>query len=488
MAFILAIDQGTTGSCALIINEHGQIKGEGSFEHPQHFPEPGFVEHKAEEIKTSVKKAVIKALENAHIKATDLKAIGITNQRETVCLFDKKGQSPLPFIVWQCRRSSDLCQDLKEKGLGDIIHETTGLHLDPYFSASKLSWIFKKCPKLLAQAQKGELLFGTIDSFLCHWLSGHELHITDTTNASRTMLMDLKTQNWSDKCLDIFGIPKACLPKIEKNIGPYGYTKNLDFLTDNIPIAAIAGDQHAALFGQTCFLEGEAKATFGTGSFILLNTGKKPIFSKEGLITSIAYHVDETPTYCLEGSAFIAGAAIEFLQNAFGLISSADEIESLAASVLDSNGVVFVPALCGLGAPHWRPEAKGIFTGLDRGTNKGHIARAVLEGIALQNADIISAMSKDGVKLTSLKVDGGAALNDLLMGIHADLLGIPCVRSGSTQKTALGAGYLAGLALGMFTEQFLANISEVKKQFSPNQDRSWANMMIERYHQALKKA
>lgn len=489
MDFILAIDQGTTSSTALIIDEKGEIRGEGSFEHPQHYPKPGFVEHFAEEIKASVEKACLKALERAQIDPHQIAGIGITNQRETVCLFDHRGQSFLPFIVWQCRRSAEICQNLSQRGLGEYLHQNTGLHIDPYFSASKLTWVFQNNPQLLAKARSRELLFGTIDTFLCHWLSGFELHITDATNASRTMLMDIKTLTWSDECLDIFSVPKACLPEIKKNIGPYGKTKGLSFLPDGIPIAAMAGDQQAALFGQACFEEGDAKATFGTGSFILSNTGQKPIFSKHGLLTSIAYHIDLAATYCLEGSAFIAGAAIEFLHDAFGLVKSAREIEELAKTVPDSHGIVFVPALCGLGAPHWRSDARGILTGLDRGTKRGHIARATLEGVALQNADILTAMSKDGVRLKSLKVDGGAAENDLLMSIHADLLGIPCFRSGSSQKTAIGAAYLAGLALGIYPDrQFLAKITHKTKEFLPNPDRAWADMMIERYHQALLKA
>jgi glycerol kinase len=487
--FILAIDQGTTGNTALIIDSLGKIISEGSHDHPQHYPKPGFVEHNASEIKNSVETAIKIALQKAKVNGKEIAGIGITNQRETTCLFNQEGESYLPFIVWQCRRSNDICQELRNRGLADFFHKKTGLHIDPYFSASKISWAFKEHPSLLAKARSGELLFGTIDTFICHWLSGHKLHITDATNASRTMLMDINKCEWSDECLDIFQIPKNILPKIQKSTGPYGTTSGLGFLPDGIPIAAIAGDQQAALFGQACFLEGDAKATYGTGSFILLNTGKRPIFSKHGLLTSIAYHIDSEPIYCLEGSAFIAGAAVEFLHDAFGLVRTAREIEALARSVPDSHGVIFVPALCGLGAPYWRAEARGIISGLDRGVTRGHIARATLEGVALQNTDIIAAMAKDGVALKSLKVDGGAAENDLLMATQADLLGVPCFRTGSAQKTALGAGYLAGLALGIFPNlEFLSKITHKTKEFLPNPDRSWANMMIARYHETLSKA
>lgn len=487
MDFILAIDQGTTASHALVIDRFGKIKGEGSYEHPQHYPKPGFVEHIAGEIKGSVEQACKMALKRAHVDGKDIAGIGIANQRETTCLFDRHGESYLPFIVWQCRRSRDICQDLKERGLGDFLHKLTGLCLDPYFSASKLAWAFKEHPHLLKKAASGELLFGTIDTYLCHWMSGHELHITDATNASRTMLMDIETLSWSDECLDIFSIPKACLPQIKKSIGPYGKTKGLPFLPDGIPIASLIGDQQAALFGQACFLKGDAKATFGTGCFILVNTGKKPIISQHGLITSIAYDIDSSPTYCLEGSAFIAGAAIEFLVD-IGLAKSALEIEELACSVPDSLGLIFVPALCGLGAPHWRSEARGLFWGFERGTKRAHIARATLEGIALQNTDIITAMAEDGIDIKYLKVDGGAAKNDLLVKIQADLLGVPCLRSVNSQKTAQGAGFLAGLALGIFPDiSILAQLNK-DEEFLPDHNRSWADRMIRGYHTAVAKA
>lgn len=486
MEFILAIDQGTTATTTLIVNRQGQIVAEGSTEYPQHFPEHGYVEHYGHEIKHSVEKACLEAIGKARIKPNAICAIGITNQRETVCLFDRNNNPARPFIVWQCRRSTEICKELKQKGLQNFLHKKTGLHIDPYFSATKLLWLFRNNPSLLVQAQAGSVLFGTIDTFLCHWLSGGSLHITDSTNASRTMLMDLKTCSWSDECLEIFSVPKKCLPTIAKSIGPYGKTNGLGFLPDGIPIASIAGDQQSALFGQTCFQQGDAKATFGTGCFILLNTGKNLVFSNHGLITSVAYHIDREPAYCLEGSAFIAGAAVQFLRDNLGIISSASEIESLAKTVPDNGGVVFVPALCGLGAPYWQPNARGVISGLDRGTERGHIARATLEGIAMQNHDILSAMAKDGVRPTVLKVDGGAAKNDLLMQLQADLLDVPCIRPQSSQKTGLGAAYLAGLALGIFADMNeIKNINDSAKEFRPSDERQMFATMIERYHKVL---
>lgn len=488
MNYILAIDQGTTSTTALIINHHGHIVSEGSVEIPQHFPKMGFVEHHAEEIKKSVAIACGIALEKAYIKPTELLGIGITNQRETACLFEKSGSPIHPFIVWQCRRSSLICDEMKTNNLQTLVHQKTGLHLDPYFSASKLLWVFREHPNLLARAQMGQVLFGTIDSYLSHWLSGGALHITDVTNASRTMLMDLTTQTWSDECLDIFSVPRVMLPRIVKNIGPYGVTKGVDFLPDGLPILAMAGDQHAALFGQACFDAGEAKATFGTGSFILLNTGNTPLFSKHGLITSIAYHIDDKPHYCLEGSAFVAGALIQFLRDNLGMITSAHEVDELAKTVPNSNGALFIPALCGLSAPYWQSDARGMLCGLDRGTSKAHIARAALEGIALQNTDIMLAMAKDGVRPLSIKVDGGAAQSNLLMQIQTDLLGIPCIRPDSSQKTALGAAFLAGLAAGVFksTEDIKA-IDEHKTVFIPNPHRAEADDLLNRYHHAIQK-
>ncbi len=488
MNYILAIDQGTTTTTALIVDNIGQIIGSCSTDYPQHYPKTGYVEHLASDIKKSVENSVKGAIERSGLKATQISCIGITNQRETVCLFDQQGQSDYPFIVWQCRRSQAICEKMKELEWEERIHQKTGLHIDPYFSASKLMWSIQNDPSIRKKLENRDLLFGTIDTFLCHWLSGGELHITDVTNASRTMLMDIRSCQWSDECLDLFSIPKNCLPQIHRSVGPFGKTRGLSFLPDNIPIAAIAGDQQAALFGQTCFNKGEVKATFGTGCFILLNTGSDLVFSKHGLLTSVAYQINERPTYCLEGSVFIAGAAVQFLIDAFSLVKSPSEIEDLANMVSDSGGVMFVPALCGLGAPQWKADARGSFSGLSRGTTRGHIARAALEGIALQNTDIMLAMADDASKPIILKVDGGASENNLLMQMQADLLGVNCVRSLSAQKTALGIAYMAGLALGIYSDlNHLSSFNSAITEFKPKIDRTWALEKINAYRLALEK-
>jgi|SRR5579871_572462 len=487
MEFILAIDQGTTATTALIIDRHGKLIAKSSAELPQHFPNAGWVEHCGHEIKRSVELACKNVLESANIKPNSVLGIGITNQRETVCVFDKHSEAVLPFIVWQCRRSAGICEDLRAQNLGPTLHQTTGLHLDPYFSASKLLWLFRENEALLKRAQKRDILFGTVDTFLCHWLSGGALHITDATNACRTMLMDLRTCQWSEDCLNIFSVPPQMLPTIKNNLGPYGKTSGLSFLSDGIPIVTLVGDQQAALFGHTGFEKGDTKVTFGTGSFILLNTGPKPIYSQHGLLTSIAYQVGDQLAYCLEGSAFIAGALVQFLRDNLSLVEESADIEALARTVPDNGGLTFIPALCGLGAPHWQPQARGLLAGLERGTTKGHIARAALEAIALQNTDIMLAMANDGMAPTNLKVDGGASQNNLLIQIQADLLGLPCLRPPNSEITAMGAAYLAGLALGVFLDlDHLKSLNEKGHMlFQPRADRSWAHALIERYRKLI---
>jgi len=489
MALILAIDQGTTATKSLIIDNTGSMLSVSSVDHEQHYPNPGYVEHYAPEIKESVRQSVINALALARIKPTDIAGIGITNQRETLCLFDKNNEAFLPFIVWQCRRSSQICERLKKAGLGPKLHELTGLYLDPYFTASKILWVFEHYPELKTKAINGELLIGTIDSFLCHWFSEGALHITDVTNASRTMLMDLKTCEWSNECLEIFSIPKNALPTIHKSIGPYGVTKGLDFLPDGIPIAAIAGDQHASLFGQACFEEGMAKATFGTGCFILQNTGTRLVLSQHGLLSTVAYQIGPEPVYCLEGSAFIAGAAVQFLIDTFSFVKTPEELDVLAESVPDSGGVIFIPALVGIGAPYWNSDARGAFFGLARGTKRGHIARAVLLGIALQNTDIFLAMAKDSLSLNDLKIDGGASKSDILVQIQADLLDVRCTRSKSPHQTTLGIAYMAALATGLFhsLDQIKMLDDAGSTIFFPNLDRAWVNDAITAYKRALLK-
>lgn len=488
MEYILAIDQGTTKTMAIIIDSFGEIIGEGSNDVPQYFKAGGIVEHDGNDIKLSVKNACIEAINNANINPKKLLGIGITNQRETVCIFDRENNPIMPFIVWQCRRSKQICFDLKKQNLQNILQQTTGLTLDPYFSASKLLWIFNETPEVLTKAKQGKILFGTIDTFLTHWFTDKELHITDATNASRTMLMDIHTCHWSDNCLNLFSVPHNFLPRIVKNIGPFGKTKNLDFLPDGIPILALAGDQQAALFGQNCLYKGEAKATLGTGSFILINTGEELVFSKHGLISTLAFFIDEKPYYCLEGSTFVAGALIQFCQHNLGITESPEQFNDLAQSTLTSSDILFIPALCGLSAPYWLADAKAMIYGLDRATSKAHIARAALEGIALQNNDIMMAMAQDGIKPLSLKVDGGVSKSNLLMQIQADLLGIHCIRPEITQKTALGVALLAGLAGKVFHN--LEDIKSVKDQatiFTPNPNRAWAIDLINRYQAIISK-
>ena len=461
--YVLAIDQGTTGSTALIINEDMQVLGRANYEFTQHFPQPGWVEHDLSELMDSVHQAIQGAIKKAAIEPTDIKAIGITNQRETVALWDRQSHQALHrAIVWQCRRTSDYCRNLKAAGHEERVRELTGLCLDPYFSGTKMKWLLDELENGRERAIAGELAFGTMDSYLLWQLTGGEVHATDISNASRTLLMDLKSGQWSDELLELFTIPRATLPEIRSNSEVYGTTKGFASLPNGIPIAGMAGDQQAALFGQACFDKGEAKCTYGTGAFLLMNTGKEPIYSKHGLLSTVAWKIGRETTYALEGSAFIAGAAVQWLRDGLGLIESAPEIEDLALTVEDNGGVYFVPALTGLGAPHWQAEARGLISGLTRGSNKGHIARATLEGIAHQNDDILTAMTADsGAKLLALKVDGGASANRLLMQIQADLLGCEIIRPTMLETTALGSGIMAGLAVGIWTD-----LNEVSARWS----------------------
>ncbi|MDA0713131.1 MAG: glycerol kinase GlpK [bacterium] len=486
--FILAIDQGTTGTTALIIDDKMQILAKTNVEFKQHFPKPGWVEHEPAEIWESVKIATEQTVKKANIAAKDICALGITNQRETTCLFDRQGKSVHPFIVWQCRRTTSICEDLKKKGHEKLIKQKTGLILDPYFSATKLMWLFKNIKKSKKSASKGELLFGTIDTWLLYQLTGQTIHATDATNASRTSLMNLKTCKWDKDLLEIFKIPKACLPEIKSSSEVYGYTKGLSFLPDGIPIAGMAGDQQAALFGQACFNNGEAKITFGTGSFALLNTGKNLIRSKHGLLTSVAIKIGEEVQYCLEGSAFIAGAAVQWLRDGLGIIKNASEIEALANEASSSGEVCFVPALSGLSAPYWQPHARGILCGISRDTNQAKIARAVLQGIALQNRDMVEIMKKSAGTLRGLKVDGGAAQNNLLMQMQADYLQIKCQRTEQTDSTALGACALAGLATGIFKDKkSLQKHIIIERTFTPKMSNAKLRQELVKWQKAIKR-
>ena len=453
--YILAIDQGTTGTTALILDTSLQVIGRQNEEFPQIYPNPGWVEHNPQAILKSVSTAVAGAISAAGIKPSKIAGVGITNQRETTVIWDRKTHRAIHnAVVWQCRRTADVCAKLRAAGHEETVRARTGLVLDPYFSGTKMAWILDQVDGARDRAARGELAFGTIDSFLVWHLTGGKAHVTDVSNASRTLLMGLSSLRWEDDLLDIFRVPKSGLPEIRSSSEVYGHTDGFPGLPDGIPVAGMAGDQQAALFGQACFEPGEAKCTYGTGAFLLMNTGDTPVISENGLLSSVGWRIGDEVRYALEGSAFIAGAAVQWLRDGLGLIQRASQIEALAATVKDSDGVYFVPALTGLGAPYWRPEARGVITGLTRGTTKGHLARATLEGVAFQNHVILEAMTRDaGRPLKTLKVDGGAAANDLLMQFQADLLGVDLVRPAMLETTALGAASLAGLAVGLWPDQ-----------------------------------
>ncbi|MCB9526869.1 MAG: glycerol kinase GlpK [Myxococcales bacterium] len=451
---ILAIDQGTTGTTVLVIDEALGLRGRHTVEFAQIYPQPGQVEHEPAAIIRSVSAAIEGAMAAADVGFDAIAAIGITNQRETTLVWDRSsGEAIHNAIVWQCRRTAPACNRLRESGHELLFRSRTGLVLDPYFSGTKIGWLLDHVDGARARAEKGELAFGTIDSYLVWRLTGGATHVTDASNASRTLLMNLQTGDWDPELCDILGVPSALLPEIRGCSEVYGTTRGFPGLPDGIPVAGMAGDQQAALFGQACHGVGEAKCTYGTGAFLLMNIGEKPIQSTNGLLTTVAWRLGEATTYALEGSAFIAGAAVQWLRDGLGVIRAAAEVEALARTVDDTDGVYFVPALTGLGAPYWRPQARGVIHGITRGTTAAHLARATLEGIAYQNLDILRAMQADLKKpLATLKVDGGAAANDLLMQFQADLLGVELVRPAWLETTALGAAFLAGLAVGVWKD------------------------------------
>jgi glycerol kinase len=491
--FILAIDQGTTGSTVLVFDDKLQLRARGYREFPQHYPRPGWVEHDPEEIWVSVRGAITDALHasGSGVDPTQIAAIGITNQRETTLLWERSTGRPLSnAIVWQDRRTAELCHKLKADGLEAEFRKATGLVLDPYFSGTKIAWLLENLPGLRARAEKGEICFGTIDSYLVWRLSAGAAHVTDVSNASRTLLFDLNQMTWSDALCKRLSVPRALLPEVCPSSEIYATTRDVPGLPDGIPIAGMAGDQQAALFGQACFEPGEAKCTYGTGAFLLLNTGDKPVPSDNGLLTTVGWKLGGRVTYALEGSTFIAGAMVQWLRDGLGIIQSASEIESLARSVPDAGGVIAVPALTGLGAPYWRPDARGLITGLTRGTTKAHLARAVLEGIALQIADLIGAMQKDaGLELRSLKVDGGAAANNLLMQFQADVLQKQIIRPRLVETTALGAALLAGLAVQVWkgTDDARRAWSE-DRRFEPTLGQAEVDALLQRWRTAIQKA
>jgi glycerol kinase len=469
-SYVMAIDQGTTGTTVLIVDKRLAVRARVNVEFRQIFPKPGLVEHDLDDIWGSVVAAIGRALREAGLRGGEIGAIGIANQRETTALWDRRSSKPAHnAIVWQDRRTADACAKLKAEGREEAIREKTGLVLDPYFSATKLAWLLDNVRGARDKAESGQLAFGTIDSFLVWRLTSGSVHVTDVSNASRTLLMDLRACAWDPGLLELFGVPRAVLPEIRSSSEAYGTTKGARGLPDGIPVCGIAGDQQAALFGQACFHPGDAKCTYGTGAFLLQNVGPEPLVSKHGLLTTVAWKIGAETHYALEGSAFVAGAAVQWLRDGLKLIGTVAESEALAKTVKDSGDVVFVPALAGLGAPHWRPHARGLLAGLTRGTNGGHIARAVLEGIAFQIHDLAEAMAKDsGKPAPAFRVDGGASANDLLMQFQADLLGLPVERPRMIETTALGAASLAGLAAGVWSSRDeIGRAFKVGKRFEP---------------------
>ncbi len=452
-SYLLALDQGTTGSTALIIDRSLQVVAKANREFPQIFPQPGWVSHDPEAIWQSCLDAIAAVLAQSGIQGSEIAGIGITNQRETTVVWQRSDGRPIAdAIVWQCRRTAAICDQLRADGLAPRVRELTGLPIDAYFSGTKVAWLLDNVAGARQRAEAGELAFGTIDSFLVHRLSGGAVHVTDPSNASRTMLYDIRRRAWSAELCEILGVPQQMLPEVKPSAAIYATTRGVPGLPDGIPLAGMAGDQQAALCGQLCLDAGMAKCTYGTGAFLLMQTGSQRVESRHGLLTTVAWQVGDEYCYALEGAVFIAGAAVQWLRDGLGIIEKASEIEALAKQVPTSDGVVIVPALVGLGAPHWRHEARGLIAGLTRGTTRAHLARAALEGIALSCADLLDAMEKDlGQRLAELRVDGGAAANDLLMQIQADLLQCRVVRPQVIETTALGAAILAGVGIGWFS-------------------------------------
>ena len=488
---VLAIDQGTTGTTVLVLDETMEILGKGYAELPQSYPAPGLVEHDPEAIWTSVLAAMARAL--APVGAQPIACIGVTNQRETVVVWERAtGRAVAPAIVWQDRRTAERCQALRQAGHEPEIQRTTGLLLDPYFSATKLAWMLENIPGLRRRCEAGEILFGTVDSYLVWRLSGGQSHITDVTNASRTLLLDLHTLDWSNDLCRLFEIPDTILPRVCPTSGKAlartaGHAAGIG-IADGTPISGIAGDQQAALFGQGCLTAGQAKCTFGTGSFLLMNVGARAVPSQHRLLGTVAWQLPSGTSYALEGSAFVSGALVQWLRDGLGIIKKAADIEALAASVPDTGGVAIVPALSGLGAPHWRPDSRGVICGISRGTTAAHLARAALEAMALQNVDLAHAMQRDaGQAISSLRVDGGAAANNLLMQMQADLLGAEIVRPTMIESTALGAARLAALGVGLYSDPTLLRQLPATT-FHPRMDANERERILSRWQQALSKS
>ena len=488
MKYILALDQGTTSSRAIVFDHAGSIVAVAQKEFPQIFPKPGWVEHDPRDIWSTQAGVAAEALTKANVRAADVAAIGITNQRETTVVWDRATGEPVcNAIVWQDRRTANICDRLKARKLDRLIRRKTGLVLDAYFSATKVQWILQNVKGARARAKAGELAFGTVDSWLVWNLTGGKVHVTDASNASRTMLFDISKGEWDDELLKLFDVPRSMLPEVRSSSEVYGVT---NLLGTPIPIAGIAGDQQAALFGQACTKPGMAKNTYGTGCFMLMNTGIKRIASKNNLLTTVAWRIGDRTEYALEGSIFIAGAVVQWLRDGLEFFRTAAEVEELAAGVSDTGGVYLVPAFAGLGAPHWDQYARGTIVGLTRGSTKAHIARAALEGIVLQVMDVLKAMEADsGIKLKELRVDGGASANDLLMQLQADLMNVPVVRPKVAETTALGAAYLAGLAVGYWKSQAdIARQWQADKRFKPAMKSAARDRIVKGWVRALGRA
>ena len=488
--FILAIDQGTTSSRAILFDHLGAIRAVAQREFTQHFPQPGWVEHDANEIWSTQAGVVTEALAQGRVQLTDIAAIGITNQRETTVIWNRKTGQPIHrAIVWQDRRTAKICDDLKARGLAKTIQEKTGLVLDAYFSGTKVQWLLDNVPGARAEAEAGNLAFGTIDSWLVWNLTSGKLHITDVSNASRTLLFNIHSLQWDDELLKLFNVPRNLLPEVRASSEVYGETAGELFKT-TVPIAGIAGDQQAALFGQMCLQPGMLKHTYGTGGFMVLNTGDKAIPSKNNLLTTIGWKIGNKTTYALEGSIFIAGAVVQWLRDGLGIIRSSADVETLASSVPDNGGVYLVPAFAGLGAPHWDQSARGAILGITRGTNARHIARAALESIAFQTVDVLTAMEADSnIKIKELRVDGGATVDNLLMQFQADIAGVPIVRPQVHETTALGAAYLAGLAVGFWKDtNEIQHQWKMDREFKPSMEAAKVAAAKKGWNKAVSKA
>ncbi len=488
---ILSIDQGTTGTTVLIVNFKGEVAGRAYAEFSQIYPQPGWVSHSAEEIWRTTCAVVADAVRNAGIRQADLAGIGITNQRETTVLWDRRTGEPVhDAIVWQCRRTAGLCRRYRDRGLEKIVREKTGLVIDPYFSATKVVWLLENVPGLRNRAEKGDICFGTIDTYLLYRLTGGAVHATDLTNASRTMCFNIHAREWDADLLDAFNIPRSILPEVHPSAYEFGRTAATGSLPGGIPIAGIAGDQQAALFGQRGVTEGNVKNTYGTGCFALFHTGINAVPSRNGLLTTLACDSRGGPAYALEGSVFSAGSAVQWLRDGVGMISEAAETEALAQSVPDNDGVYLVPAFTGLGAPYWDPDTRGTIVGINRGTSRAHLARATLESIAYQSAALVDAMAADtGRPVSVLRVDGGASANDFLMQFQSDILNTPVIRPRHTETTAMGAAMLAGLATGFWTgPDALSCLNPPERTFEPRMSEKERGTLLKRWRQAVQTA